>query len=328
LNTKASKPKSPVAKLVLHCCLALGLAAGLLFAILYVLASWASGDPFPFDNGGQIPWESLGRLAIPFTAVLAGIVGAVIAGHGQATRLEELKNDRDANVTDRYTKAIEQLGSAHPAIRTGGIYALERIGHDSERDRTMINNVLYSSLFRDSRTVGEESGTSRDMTKWEESATIVAIIRLRREGEADRLASYLMGNTILENADLRCAYLHRSNLSRLVLINADLSGADLSHAHVENVILSFSNLSGATLKNANLRGAQLLDANMQQADLTEADLRGADIEGVNFSGATLKDAEVDEGSATSERFSKKQLRDMKQVPASVSSAPTVDVPAL
>ena len=37
-------------------------------------------------------------------------------------------------VTDRYTKAIEQLGSDKLDVRIGGIYALERIARDSARD--------------------------------------------------------------------------------------------------------------------------------------------------------------------------------------------------
>jgi hypothetical protein len=37
-------------------------------------------------------------------------------------------------VTDRYTKAIEQLGSKELDVRIGGIYALERIARDSAKD--------------------------------------------------------------------------------------------------------------------------------------------------------------------------------------------------
>jgi len=37
-------------------------------------------------------------------------------------------------VTDRYTKAIEQLGSDKLGVCIGGIHALERIGRDSARD--------------------------------------------------------------------------------------------------------------------------------------------------------------------------------------------------
>src|ERR1051326_4057166 len=37
-------------------------------------------------------------------------------------------------ITDRYTKAVEQLGSDKLDVRIGGIYALERITRDSPND--------------------------------------------------------------------------------------------------------------------------------------------------------------------------------------------------
>jgi hypothetical protein len=39
---------------------------------------------------------------------------------------------REGQVTDRYTKAIEQLGSDKLDIRIGGIYALARVARDSD----------------------------------------------------------------------------------------------------------------------------------------------------------------------------------------------------
>ncbi len=40
---------------------------------------------------------------------------------------------REGQVTDRYTKAIEQLGSEKLDARIGGIYALERFARDSAK---------------------------------------------------------------------------------------------------------------------------------------------------------------------------------------------------
>lgn len=51
-------------------------------------------------------------------------------------------------VTERYTKAIEQLGSASLDIRIGGIYALERIARDSARDHPTVIEVLVT-FFRE-----------------------------------------------------------------------------------------------------------------------------------------------------------------------------------
>lgn len=47
-----------------------------------------------------------------------------------------------AQITDRFTKAIEQLGSDRMAVRLGAVYALERIAKDSNRDFSVIMETL------------------------------------------------------------------------------------------------------------------------------------------------------------------------------------------
>ncbi|MGI8477098.1 MAG: hypothetical protein ACR2OO_12085 [Thermomicrobiales bacterium] len=53
---------------------------------------------------------------------------------------EQLRVAQEGQITDRFTKAIEQLGATrsdgrpHLEIRLGGIYAFERIARDSLRD--------------------------------------------------------------------------------------------------------------------------------------------------------------------------------------------------
>ena len=54
-------------------------------------------------------------------------------------------------VTDRYTKAIEQLGSDKLDVRIGGIYALERIARDSARDHPTVMEVLTAFIREHSR---------------------------------------------------------------------------------------------------------------------------------------------------------------------------------
>jgi hypothetical protein len=49
---------------------------------------------------------------------------------------------REGQVTDRFTKAIEQLGSKELDIRIGGIYALGRIARDSAGDHPTVVQVL------------------------------------------------------------------------------------------------------------------------------------------------------------------------------------------
>ena len=51
-------------------------------------------------------------------------------------------------VTDRYTKAIEELGSDKLSVRIGSIYALERIVRDSPGDQPTVMEVSPHSSAR------------------------------------------------------------------------------------------------------------------------------------------------------------------------------------
>ncbi|MEU7857850.1 hypothetical protein [Nonomuraea sp. NPDC049141] len=67
----------------------------------------------------------------------------------QQTSTRTLELTEQGQVTDRYTKAIQQLGDVNNLhIRIGGIYALERIARDSERDYGTVQEVL-SHFVRD-----------------------------------------------------------------------------------------------------------------------------------------------------------------------------------
>ena len=54
-----------------------------------------------------------------------------------------LRVTQEGHITERFTKAIEHLGDKdHLMIRLGGIYALERIARDSDKDHWPIMEVL------------------------------------------------------------------------------------------------------------------------------------------------------------------------------------------
>ena len=79
------------------------------------------------------------------TAVIAGLAGlAALGSLVMAARTYRLT--QQGQITDRYTKAIEQLGSDKPEVRLGGIYALERIAKDSAPDGATIAEVLTAFI--------------------------------------------------------------------------------------------------------------------------------------------------------------------------------------
>ena len=154
---------------------------------------------------------------------------------------------REGQVTDRYTKAIEQLGSDKLDVRIGGIYALERIARDSPRDHPTVMAVLAAFIREHSRELWPlpESGTktvSRRTTRPDVQAAVTVIGR--RDVRQDR---------------------ERLSLRRAVLVRATLRDANLTHV----------NFTYADLTNTNLTGAVLNDRDPAGADLTGADLTGA-----------------------------------------------------
>lgn len=53
---------------------------------------------------------------------------------------------RETLVTDRYSKAVTQLGAERLDVRIGGIYALERVARDSRRDHAAVMEVLAAFI--------------------------------------------------------------------------------------------------------------------------------------------------------------------------------------
>jgi len=59
---------------------------------------------------------------------------------------EQLAIAQQGQVTERFTRAIDQLGSERLDVRLGGIHALERIARDSPPDRSTIGEILTAYI--------------------------------------------------------------------------------------------------------------------------------------------------------------------------------------
>jgi hypothetical protein len=191
---------------------------------------------------------------------------------------------RSQQVTDRYTRAVEQLGSVSPDVRTGAVYALERITVDSPEDRRTVVAVLAS--FAHSRSGAPSEAGSAIGTDMQAAVTVIG----RRRADDDVPVD-------LTGARLARANLSGADLSRVVLVGADLSGSTLDEGD-----LSFAELSRCSLAAASLTSADLRGANLREADLTTADLRGARLAGADLTGARLRGARLVVGSLTNDQL--------------------------
>ena len=231
-----------------------------------------------------------------FVRLIVQIVGGAVVLSGAYFTWQRLELTQEGQVTDRFTKAIEQLGSEHLEIRLGGIYALERIARDSFRDHWAVMEVLTAYVRENAQANNKESKTSLAQAYLEPTNTNQA------ESEKPKPATDIQA--ILTVIGRRKAEHRHQEPQRLDLRGTDLCGADLSEAHLARADLSGAHLEEAVLWGAHLEGVSLSDAHLEGADLSGAHLEGADLSGAHLEGAfpidthleqaNLKDAHLEE----------------------------------
>jgi hypothetical protein len=274
------------------------------FVALAYIALKLAPDWFAETKGLEPKDQATARQSVR-TATLALLAGGLaVLGSFYTARTYAL--NRAGQITDRFTKAIEQLG--HPTaidVRLGGIYALERIARDSKHDHPQVVEVLTAYIREHApRHASETSDTPPNVAaqpptrnpsgppSTDVQAALTVLNRRKLEHEDETTPKPNLSGANLSGGDLRGANLSGANLSGANLSGAGLRRADLSRASLLGADLRGANLGGADLRGANLGGADLGGANLSGADLGGANLGGADLGEANLSGANLSGANL------------------------------------
>ncbi|MBD2299473.1 pentapeptide repeat-containing protein [Nostoc sp. FACHB-190] len=254
---------------------------------------------------------------------------AMAANESAKAALKNAEAAQDKQITERFAKAIEQLGSEKIEVRLGAIYTLERIAKDSAKDHWTIMEVLTAFVRENAPRKLEEENTEnakqlvnywmnnqntentrqiqKIRTDIQAALTIIGKLNCDNEQEnqwLDLRSINIRGAYFPKETKLQRAYLEDANLQEILLeeaylqetifIGANLTGAKLSMAELEKAKLHKANLQGADLIQANLQGADLNGANLQKANLINAKLQGADLTGADLRGVqNLEQRQID-----------------------------------
>ena len=200
--------------------------------------------------------QTFGGIAILY-GVYQGWKRITIAENDLKATQENLEVSREGQITERFTRAVDQLGAidqfGNPAIeiRLGGIYALERIAKESRKDYGPIMEILTTYVRKNSPINGDIIDQSKVVSNGV-SFDIQAILTVigRR-------------NHSFDDENTNCL-----NLKMTLLHNADLDGANLKEADLER-----TNLAGAVIKGANLERVNLCMAYLESVDFCKANLK-------------------------------------------------------
>jgi hypothetical protein len=259
--------------------LVLLVVAGAIWALIYVPKMFVPVCP-PGKEGlppkicFDIENEARKTLAYIMGGVLA-IIGIYMA-HRRIRALErQVLVAQEGQITERFTRAIGQLGSDKMEIRLGGIYALERIANDSDKDYWPIMETL-TAYVRERAGLREQPQSSSvhsflPKTATDIQATLTVLGR--------RKYSFINGED------------HPLDLSETYLKGVDFSG------HWEYVLFMNANMNNSDfifvhLEGAELEGAYLMEADFSYAFMEEAVLKGAHMEGARLNGTKLQGANL------------------------------------
>jgi len=201
------------------------------------------------------------------TTLLQGLAGVVLALGAYFTYRQVMLSRtqvqilQQGQITERFTRAIDQLGHAQLDVRLGGIYALERIVRDSPADRATIGEVLTAFVRTHSPWLPQldDQPAAR--------APIDQVPELQvRATDVQACLTVLGRGGFAPPAE---------GQDRLDLHAVDLRRANLWEAHLEKAYLRHANLEAAFLGGVHLDEADVRGANLVKAYLNAAYLKGA-----------------------------------------------------
>ncbi|MER7925243.1 pentapeptide repeat-containing protein [Streptomyces sp. NPDC096057] len=298
------------------------------FVIGFALILWRG--PWWFD-GAHLRSKNLepadGVVITGFRTTLVGLgVGAVAAvgllyTHWTLTHTREkdraqVELAREGQVTEHYVEAIKLLASDNLTQRLGGIYSLERIMRDSEKDHATVVDVLGAFVRQHAVQIDENEPDDQNKKPAEDVQAAVTVLGRRPTGAAQSqlinlnhtdLRGANLSNGNFSRVDFRGAWLQRSYLARSTLIGAlldrsalhkadfmftDLTDTSFYQANMEEAALWQAYARGAIFSYARMRQVNLREAKLQQAAFIGARMPFASLHGADLENAVLDDADL------------------------------------
>jgi Pentapeptide repeats (8 copies) len=162
-------------------------------------------------------------------------------------------------VTERFTRATDQIGSPNIALRLGAILAFDRLSRDSTPSDAWAVITLLAVWVRTESPWPPRRSRKRSKAPADIQAALSVV--------AERNTAQDNKNEILDLSD--------SDLRGVYLVNGSLGNIDFSNAHLEDADLSGTVFDESELSGAHLTGTHLEAADLSKTDVTESQLQSA-----------------------------------------------------
>jgi hypothetical protein len=291
---------------LLACCLLALLLTGVIFIPRLLYPPLSAGDLRGVSSAqARVELQQAqSQLANAVRSSVLQLIGGMVVIAGAIAAWRQVQVSREGQITDRFTRAVDQLGNQNVDVRVGGIYALERIARDSEPDRNAIQFLLGAFVRNHANwptdtpdgprhpTPAVDDHLPRLRVRTPDVQVAISVLGRRPRSRDERpvnlprvdLRGVSLPGARLDRAQLPGSNLARAELNRVSLQRADLTAADLREASLE----------GSQLTSAILAGAYLQGANLRRADMRYADIRRANLADVIIDETVLTGAQADQ----------------------------------
>ena len=245
-----------------------------------------------------------------------------VAERSLETTNKNLEITEKGHFTERFTKAVDQLGSSQKAVQIGGIYALEKLA----QERIEYHNTIFEILCAFVQEYFSVKNTETDSSEY--NTVVLAIIkvigrRTRPEDEYDGLID--LSNTVLKDVnfsqqhqiDLSTSNFNNSQLKGVTFSKVNFARSHLLNTQLDNVNFYISNLEGATLTQTKLDHTVIENSILERAafyhatvsnsrfsdvKMTKLRFRALKMEDTSFFNSELKRVDFTEANLIAVRF--------------------------
>jgi hypothetical protein len=266
------------------------------------------------------------------------LYGAYVGWRQLRISQDTLRATQDGHLTDRFSRAVEQLGNDKLDVRIGGLHALRRIAHQSPDERDAIISIHAAYLRTHLRWPPSDPGAPAADAKlrdvgWLEvraadaqvALTGLGILCMERQERWVNLTrvdlrladcdGLWLTELNLDGAFAEGATCYLTNFTLSSMIGATLRRTNMTRSILDEALCREADFRGARLVQASLRGTLFQNADLREAELRKADARGADFTGSDLWKADLRGTDLTGAQLATARLTEAKVSDLTKWPA-------------
>ena len=221
------------------------------------------------------------KLKIEFSLIgsaLIAIIGLKLFLHRLEKQEKQIDLQRKQRTDDRFTTAVELLGSSETSARTGAIYSLYHLAIEDEKYRKEVSQILCSHI-RSKTNEPDYKKEHKERASNEIQSTIDLLLK-DKNGNKGLYCQDFAKEENFPKANFEYAHLVNANFSF-----AQCKGAIFNHAKCQGANFDYAQCQGAHFNTAQCQGANFTFAQWQGAKFTSAQCQGAYFDKAQCQGA-------------------------------------------